>query len=175
MTKHAAPKMNGQDKSAEEKVFSIHNFYLKDVSFEAPHTPHIFREEWRPDVDFDIQLGSQVLSPEEGLYEVLIHLTVTVRLKKPEKPAFLVELKQAGIFTLKGFEESAIKHLLATECPYHLFPFVRETVTNLAQRGGFPPLLLPPINFEALYAKHLEKEKEGGGKSGNLEQPLTQA
>lgn len=144
------------DKAEDGPIFSVNSIYVKDVSFEAPRVPHVFNEEWQPKLDFDLQMASNVLSEEEGIYEVALHLTVTVTLK--DKPAFLIEVKQAGVFTALGFEPQDLKQILSTACPTVLFPYARETISNLVQRGGFPQLILPPINFDAMYAEQANSE-----------------
>ncbi len=152
---------NGHDQSAENgPIFSVNSIYVKDISFEAPGTPHIFNEEWQPKLDFDLQMGSKLLAESEGIHEVVLHLTVTVKLKD-DKPAFVIDVKQAGVFTVLGFTPEILKQILSTACPTVLFPYAREAVANLVQRGGFPQLILPPINFEAMYAQHLSKEETG--------------
>ncbi len=157
---------NGQDHQEASPVFNVHSIYLKDLSFEAPHSPQVFNVEWKPRIDFDLQMNSQVLSEAESVHEVVLHITVTVKLgeKGKEQTAFLVEIKQAGAFLLQNFSDDAVKQILATTCPTVLFPYAREAASNLATRGGFPQLVLPPINFDAMYAKHLadtEKAAEG--------------
>ncbi len=153
---------NGQDAASKTgPVFAMHNIYIKDFSLEAPHAPGIFNKPWKPKVDFDLQMGSQVLSEKDHIFDVVLHVTVTVKLPEDET-AYLVEVQQAGIFTISGFDEELQKQILATSCPTVLFPYVRETIGNAVQRAGFPPLILPPINFEAMYAQHLAKQKEGG-------------
>lgn len=150
------------NESGKENVFSVHNLYVKDLSFEAPHSPRIFNEEWKPNLDFDLQMASQVLSEPESIYEVVLHLTVNIKLgeKEQEKTVFLVEIKQAGAFTIKGFPEATLKQILATTCANILFPYAREAISNLATRGGFPQLVLPPINFEAMYAHHMATQSK---------------
>jgi preprotein translocase subunit SecB len=143
-------------------VFSIHNIYLKDVSFESPNAPAIFRTQWQPKVDLDLQMGSQDLG--DNLYEVVIHLTLGIKLEN-EQTAFLIELKQAGIFALQGLTAEQLERALSTTCPEILFPYAREAISNLAMRGGFPQLALPPINFEAMYLQHIS-QKEAGGTEG---------
>ena len=165
--------MNGQHKNAHnnnghlqpapsvaEPIFNVHSIYLKDLSFEAPHTPQIFHEEWKPKVDFDLQMESQCLSETDGLYELVLHLTVTVKLgmDSQEQAAFLIDIQQAGAFTLKHFLPETLQQVLATTCPTLIFPYAREAVSNLATRGGFPQLVLPPINFDLMYAHHLETQ-----------------
>lgn len=147
-----------QDKTqnAEGLLFSIQRIYVKDVSFEAPHAPEIFREEWKPEVNVDLQSKTNRL--EETVFEVVLHATVTVKMK--DKVAFLVEAHQAGIFTLKGLSEEQLSHALGSMCPNILYPYGRETISDLVIRGGFPQLLLAPVNFDALYLQHLEQQKK---------------
>jgi preprotein translocase subunit SecB len=141
---------------AENQTFDIQRLYIKDSSFESPSVPAIFREEWQPEVSIDLQTKSQIL--EGDLHEVV--LTVTVTAKKKEKIIFLVEVKQAGIFAIKGFSKEQLGHMLGSFCPNVLFPYAREVVTDIAVRGGFPPLYLTPVNFDMLYAQHLEQQKQ---------------
>lgn len=162
------PKPNGHSDKEMGPVFNVHSIYLKDLSFEAPHSPQVFNEEWKPKIDFDLQMGSQILSEVESVYEVVLHITVTIKLGEGDKEqtAFLVEIKQAGAFLMQNFSKEVLKQLLATTCPTVLFPYARETVSSLATRGGFPQLVLPPINFDAMYAKHMadaQKAAEGEG------------
>lgn len=149
-----------QDTQKQEgPVFTIQRIYVKDVSFETPHAPEIFREEWKPEVNVDLQTKTNRL--EDTIFEVVLHLTVTV--KMGEKVAFLVEVHQAGIFTLKGFPQEQLAHALGSMCPNILYPYARETISDIVIRGGFPQLLLAPVNFDALYMQHLEQQKKEGG------------
>ena len=148
--------MTKQDTPSEEgPVFTIQRIYIKDSSFEAPGSPQVFREEWKPEVNVDLQ--NQTSNLEEGVYEVILHLTVTT--KMADNTAFLVEVKQAGIFTLQGFPEDHLNHALGSMCPNILYPYAREAVSNAVSQGGFPQLLLAPVNFDALYMQHLEEQK----------------
>jgi len=149
--------MTAQTPAKEGPLFSIARIYVKDVSFEAPHAPEIFREEWKPDVNVDLQTKTDRL--EDTVYQVLLHITVTVKMK--EKVAFLVEVHQAGIFTLQGFSQEQLGHTLGSLCPTILYPYARETISDIVTRGGFPQLLLAPVNFDALYLQHLEQQKKG--------------
>ena len=154
-------------KNAEgELQFTVHNVYTKDVSFEAPHTPEVFAKDWEPKLDFDLQMGHRPLS--EDAFEVTLALTVTVKLPPNEKDkspaeqvAFLVEVKQGGIFTIKGFATEQLEHILSTTAPGMLYPYAREVVSNLVTKGGFPQLILPPMNFDAMYQDHLQQQKSG--------------
>lgn len=145
----------GAANSTAAGQFAIQKVYLKDISFEAPHTPLIFTEKWAPNID--LQLSSTSQTVDENLYEVV--LTVTVTAKLGDKSAFLVEVQQAGIFTIQGAGES-LGHVLGSFCPNILFPFAREAVADLVTRGGFPQLLLAPVNFDALYAQHMQRVQQ---------------
>jgi preprotein translocase subunit SecB len=137
---------------------AIQKIYIKDVSFEAPHSPQVFMQEWKPNVD--IQLTNRATSLGNDMHEVVLTITVTVRFA--DKTIYLVEVQQAGIFTIKGFPAQSLSVVLATVCPNILFPFAREAVSDLVTRGGFPQLLLAPVNFEALYAQELQRQMEPG-------------
>lgn len=138
--------------------FAIQNLYLKDVSFETPDTPEIFLAEWKPKINIDLDVKNRDLQ-EHNAYEVVIKITVTAKLD--DKIAFLAEVNQAGIFTLKNFPDNQLDAMLGSFCPSILFPYVREAVSDLVMRGGFPPLHLAPINFDALYQEQLSAEKGG--------------
>jgi preprotein translocase subunit SecB len=140
--------------NTQQPQFAIQRLYLKDLSFEAPSGPGIFLEKWEPQVG--VELNTQTNRLNEGVFEVA--LTVTVTVKAGEKTAYLAEVQQAGIFTMAGFEEGAIGHLLGSYCPNILFPYAREALSDLAARGTFPQLVLNPINFDALYAEHMQKQ-----------------
>ncbi len=143
------------DKEAAQK-FEIQKIYIKDISFETPNSPKIFTEKWNPKTDVHIQTENTKL--DEQMYEVCIILTVTA--SQDETTAFLVEVKQAGIFLIQNFQEDQHGQLLGSYCPNILFPFAREVVAELISKGGFPQLLLNPVNFEALYQQHLNALKE---------------
>ena len=142
--------------SDQQQFFEIQKLYLKDVSFEAPNSPLIFTQDWKPDTNVQITTGTRNL--EEGVNEVVLNITVTA--KSGDETAYLVEIQQAGIFALKGFANEQAGHLLGSYCPNILFPFAREAVAELINKGGFPAFLLAPVNFDALYAQHQQKLKE---------------
>ncbi len=148
--------------TAQQQIL-LHNLYLKDVSFESPNAPAIFREQSAPQIQMNIGLRTENL--EGTTFEV--ELSVTVTAKSGDKTAFLVEVKQAGIFTLNGFPKEQVPALLGIYCPTQLFPYAREAVSSLVNRGGFPPLLLEPINFEALYAQHVQQQAQAAGQKAN--------
>ncbi|MDH5425001.1 MAG: protein-export chaperone SecB [Gammaproteobacteria bacterium] len=142
--------------SEEQKNFSIQKVYVKDVSFESPNAPAVFSEaEWAPEIN--VQLNTESHGLADNVFEVTLKITVTAT--QATKTAFLVELHQAGIFTIEGFDEEEKGGMLGSYCPNVLFPFAREAINDLVGKGGFPQLLLAPINFDALYAQHLEKKQ----------------
>ena len=128
---------------------ALQKIYARDVSFEVPNAPKVFQEEGQPQVQLNL---SHKASPIEGdNYEVVLTLTVTCTLN--ERTAYLAEVHQAGVFSFVGFDQDNLSMVLATYCPNVLFPFARQAVSDLVLNGGFPPLLLQPINFDALYAE----------------------
>ena len=136
--------------------FEIQKIFLKDASFESPNSPEIFREKWQPKTDIHLTAQNSKLTDE--LYEVTLNVEVTST--QNDKTAFLVELKQSGVFLIKDFPKEQRDHLLGSYCPHTLFPFAREAVADLIGKGGFPPLLLSPVNFDALYSQQQVKLKE---------------
>lgn len=138
---------------APEPEFTIRKIYLKDGSFESPGAPAIFAEDWRPEVDLQVQTGAQQLGP--GDYEVTLTVTATVNVA--DKVAFLVEVEKAGIFSISGIAEEQMAAMLGAYCPGILFPYAREVVSDLSVRGGFPQLVLSPVNFDALYARRQQE------------------
>jgi len=139
--------------------FNIERVYVKDISFESPLVPMIFTEQWKPKVKLDLNTTTRPIS--EGRYEVDLRVTVTTETES-EVTSLIVEVTQSGLFSLQGFEEDQLKQLLATMCPNILFPYVREQIDSLMAKGGFPPLHLAPVNFDAVYAQALQAEAEKG-------------
>ena len=140
-----------------QPVFNIEKIYVKDLSVEIPHAPQIFLERENPQID--IQLHPQATSVEEGVFEVVITATVTSKIG--EKVMFLVEVKQAGLFRIANLPSGDMEAILAVMCPNILFPYLRETVSSLTVRAGFPPVLLNPINFDALYQQQKQQAQAG--------------
>jgi len=137
--------------------FAIVRIYLKDVSLETPNSPGVFTQEFKPEIK--LQLNTAIKRIEEDLHEVILNITVTA--KQGEKTGFLVEVQQAGLFSLKGFDEAQKGTMLGAYCPNILFPYAREEISGLVTKGGFPPLLLAPINFDLMYAeKTAEKAQQ---------------
>ncbi|MDH5611331.1 MAG: protein-export chaperone SecB [Gammaproteobacteria bacterium] len=152
--------MTEENQQATEQQFAIQKIYLKDVSFESPNAPDVFADgEWKPEIN--VQLNSSHKAIAKDVYEVILNITVTA--KQKEKTAFLVEVKQAGLFTMSGFPEENIAGMLGAYCPEALFPFAREAVADFVNKGGFPPLLLAPINFNAVYMQQVQQQQAAAG------------
>lgn len=139
----------------EQPQFSLQRLYVRDLSFEAPKSPEIFRQEWKPSVSLDLNTRQKAL--EEDFHEVVLTLSVTV--KNGDETAFIAEVQQAGIFLIKGLDGDAMSHTLGAFCPNILFPYARETLDSLVIRGSFPALMLSPVNFDALYAQELSRQQ----------------
>ena len=139
-----------------EKRFLIQKIYVKDLSFETPNSPKIFTEAWKPEVNMQMSNTALVLS--EGVHEVTLSLTVTVKLG--EKTAYLAEVQQAGIFNIAGYGKKELSAMVGSYCPNILFPFAREALSDIVTRGGFPQLLLSPVNFDALYNEYMQQAEK---------------
>lgn len=150
-----------QDQLDQQPVFSIEKIYVRDLSLEIPHAPGIFLERAQPDID--MQLGTSAQQLEDGIYEVSI--TVTVTAKAEEKVMFLVEAGQAGIFQIRNVPAEDLEPILGVACPNILFPYLRETVSDIVNRAGFPPVLLSPINFDALFAQQRAQTAEASNET----------
>ncbi|WP_062379406.1 protein-export chaperone SecB [Pseudomonas abietaniphila] len=149
---------NGATSNEEAPQFSLQRIYVRDLSFEAPKSPAIFRQEWTPSVSLDLNTRQKQL--ENDFYEVV--LTLSVEVKNGEEIAFIAEVQQAGIFLIKGLDAASMSHTLGAFCPNILFPYARETIDSLVVRGSFPALMLAPVNFDALYAQELQRMQESG-------------
>jgi len=153
MTEQAS---NGAAQTEQNPQFSLQRIYVRDLSFEAPKSPEIFRQEWTPSVALD--LNTRQKSLEGDFHEVVLTLSVTV--KNGEETAFIAEVQQAGIFLIKGLDAASMSHTLGAFCPNILFPYARETLDSLVTRGSFPALMLAPVNFDALYAQELQRQQQ---------------
>ena len=136
--------------------FAIQRIYTKDISFETPNSPGIFKKEWKPEIKLDLDTRSNLV--EENTYEVVLAVTVTAMLG--EETAFLCEVQQAGIFSIGEMPEQNKAHTIGSFCPNMLFPYARETISNLVNRGTFPVLNLQPVNFDAIFAQYMQKRAE---------------
>ncbi len=144
------------DEKTPEQQFAIQKIYLKDVSFESPNSPMVFTEgEFKPEINVQINSGHKTIATD--MHEVVLSVTVTA--KKDDKTAFLVEVKQAGVFAITGFAQENLAGMLGAFCPETLFPYAREAVSELVSKGGFPQLLLAPVNFNALYTQHVQQQQ----------------
>ena len=152
---------NQEQPAPETKGVNVQKIYLKDVSLEVPGAPLVFQNEWNPDAD--VQLGTASKKLGDGVFEVVLTVTVTTKLK--DQTAFLVEVKQAGIFGVQGFGEQEYGPLLGSFCPGVLFPYAREAISDLVGKAGFPQLLLQPVNFDALYAQHVQQQAQAAEKA----------
>lgn len=150
-----------EDGQAEQTVFTIEKVFLKDVSFESPHSPGVFTQNVQPQGGVQLDVKHSQLDAEQGFYEVILSLSVTA--KEGDKTWFLVELQQAGVFRIGGVKDEDIPRFLEIACPNILLPFAREAVADLIGKGGFPPLMLQPVNFESLYMQKLQSQTADSG------------
>ncbi len=147
---------NGAAQQPPQQRIEVRKIYLKDVSLETPNSPQIFAQTWKPEVN--LQLASQTAAVGENLFEVVLRLTITAKLE--DKTAYLIEVQQAGLFTIAGFAEQQLGLMQGAFCPNLLFPYAREAVDNLAVKAGFPAVNLAPVNFEALYMQRLKQSQQ---------------
>jgi preprotein translocase subunit SecB len=140
--------------------FQIEKLYVKDISLEIPGAPQVFMQPQSPQLE--IQVRSESANFAEGFYEVVITVTVTARVG--DKTQFLAEAAQAGIFSLRNVPQADLEPLLAIACPTILYPYAREAISDLVTRGGFPPVLLAPVSFEAIYAQRMQQQAAAGNR-----------
>jgi len=145
-----------QDNQQPKEQFAVQKIYVKDISFESPNSPHIFMEQ-ATTTPPQYEMSYNIQEVGNNMYEVALNMSLS--LKVEEKTIFLVELKQAGIFALVGFPEDKLKYMLNGVCPNVLYPYIRETVSELIVRGGFQPLYLGVVNFEAMYMQRVQQEQ----------------
>jgi preprotein translocase subunit SecB len=165
MADEQSPDQLTESADASSAQFQIQKLYAKDVSFELPNAPDIFKEPGQADVK--MSLAQRVEELGDGLHEVI--LTVTVTATMGEKTAYLAEVAQCGIFLIAGFQEQAMHAVVNTLCPSTLFPYARRSISDLVTEGGFPPLTLQPVNFEQLYAQRMQEmmnEQNSGEATG---------
>jgi len=146
---------NEANNSKSGQQFALQRLYVKDLSFESPNSPEIFTQEWEPKMNLD--LNNKTSKVSDNIYEVVLAITINVT-NGDDKPAFIIEIQQAGLFMAEGFEEDALQQLLGSYCPTILFPYAREAVSDMVGKGSFPQLLLSPVNFEALFAQAKENQ-----------------
>jgi preprotein translocase subunit SecB len=153
MTEQATANQKASDQIG---TFSIERIYIKDVSFESPRSPQTFKQAWRPELDLDLDTQHEKIG--EDLYEVVLSLTVKV--KNGEEPAFLCEVHQGGLFVVRGYDVTTLHRLLGSYCPSILFSYARELVDSLVVRGTFPAMMLAPINFDAMYDGIMKRRQQ---------------
>ncbi|HOY70773.1 MAG TPA: protein-export chaperone SecB [Methylotenera sp.] len=151
---------NAAPEQTTQPAFSIEKIYVKDASLEIPNAPQIFTDRTQPQVN--IELANRAQELESGFFEVAIKVTVTSKIA--DKTLFLVEVEQAGIFQIRNVPDENLDMIIGITCPNILFPYARESVSDLVVRGGFMPVLLNPINFEALYAQQKEQAEAAAAK-----------
>ncbi len=154
MTEQTPP--GGNESAMNAAQFSLQRIYLKDLSFESPMGVSAFKQTWQPKIEQDI--NTSVSKVEDDLYEVVLKLTINVQLQ--EKTAFLVEVHQAGLFAIKNVEGPSLAQILNTMCPQILFPYAREAIDSSAVKGSFPAISLPPVNFDALFARAVQSAQQ---------------
>ncbi|MFT7132832.1 MAG: preprotein translocase subunit SecB [Cyclobacteriaceae bacterium] len=161
--------MSEQAAEPRDAQFSLQRIYLKDASFESPRAPESFMGQWKPKVN--LELNSQHKSVGDDLFEVGLRVTVTVK-KEDDEVVYLSEVEQAGIFLIKGLAEQAMAQTLGSFCPSVLFPYAREALDSLVIKGSFPPLMLAPVNFDAIYEQSRQqmaaRQQEGSGESETI-------
>jgi preprotein translocase subunit SecB len=151
-----------EQEQANNKQLAISKIYLKDFSFESPQSPDIFKGgNWKPETNLNLRSVHNKI--EGNAHEVV--LTITIEAKEDDKTLFLVELQQAGIFEIAGYEGDELGAILGSFCPNILFPYARESIATIIQKGGFPEFVLQPINFDALYLQAKQQAEEQGAKT----------
>ena len=150
--------------AADQQVqLRIEKVYLKDVSFEAPNSPDVFTRQWQPNLSVDINTRAKPLADDR--HEVVLSITVSARVDE-DYLGFLVEVQQAGVFYVKNADPAQLSQIVGIACPTTLFPYARESVDSLVVKGGFPPIQLAQVNFEALYVRALQERQQKGQEEG---------
>jgi preprotein translocase subunit SecB len=152
-----------QEPEQPQQQFVMQRIYAKDLSFESPSTPSIFKKQWQPKVNVELNTKSDKIDDQNN-YEVV--LTITITSKVEEETAFLIEVQQAGIFFITGFEGEDLRRILGTAAPNILFPYARENIDSVCVKGGFPPVMLAPVNFDALFQQALAQSKNQAAEGG---------
>ncbi|MES1924515.1 protein-export chaperone SecB [Salinisphaera sp. T31B1] len=159
-----AEQTAGSENAQPQRQVALQKIYVRDASIEVPDGPRVFTEEYKPEVNVDLNTRIETLSRET--HQVIV--TVTVTAKQGERTAYIVEVQQAGVFQIEGFDDDAERgHVLGAYCPSVLFPYVRESVGDMVVRAGFPHFLLQPVNFDLLYAQHQQNQTGAPTDAGN--------
>ena len=144
--------MAEEQAAKQQQQFTVQRIYTKDLSFESPSTPAVFMKQWQPKVTVELNTKSDAIDTE-GNFEVVLSITITAKIE--DETAFLIEVQQAGIFYIKGFEGEDLRRILGTAAPNVLFPYARETIDTVCVKGAFPAIMLAPVNFDAVYQQAL--------------------
>jgi preprotein translocase subunit SecB len=155
MSDTAETNAAAETQEAKTPQLSMQRVFLKDISFESPRSPMIFQEEWKPEVGMELNTKSRQVG--ENVYEVVLEITVTV--KNKGESAYLVQVQQGGLFVISGLDDQQLHHALGAFCPATLFPYARENIDAVIVKGSFAPIMLAPINFDALYVESLQKQQ----------------
>jgi preprotein translocase subunit SecB len=153
-----------ENTETQQPGFAIQKIFLKDISFETPSGVEAFKKTWAPQVQQDLNI--QVNNLEDNLFEVILLLTITAKID--EKVVFLIEVKQAGIFGISGLDGIQLAHAINTLCPQILFPYARELIDSTLLKGGFPPMMLAPINFDAVFAQAVMQAQQQQAEAPSL-------
>ena len=149
-----AEATNGAANAQNEPQFQIHKVYVKDSSFEIPEGTAAFQQDWAPELNVEINTTGKPLT-EKNTHEVVLTIKCTVNCK--DKPAFIAEVQQAGIFEISHVSDEQLRHAIGAYCPNVLYPYLRETISDMVMRGGFPQLSLAPINFDMMYEQQMQQ------------------
>lgn len=157
--------MTEQTNTQPETSFAIQRVYIKDISFETPNSPTIFPKEWKPEIQLEMNSSSQQLA--DNVFEVALRITLTT--KSNNEVAYICEVTQAGIFSVVGFTGNQLAHCLGAYCPNILFPYARETISSLVNKGTFQPVNLEPVNFDALFMNYVQQQQAQGNGEASVE------
>src|SRR5690554_7754086 len=160
------PQQAAGTENQNQPQFALQRIYVKDLSFESPNAPVVFQEQWKPQVNLDLNTAHNKISDNQ--YEVVLSLTVTAKLG--EKVAYIVEIQQAGVFLVAGIEGAQLGQMLGAYCPNILCPSAREATDATVNRGTFPSPMLAPVNFDAIYAQALKRKQEEAAGEAKEEQ-----
>ena len=148
--------MAEEQAAQQQQQFTVQRIYTKDLSFESPSTPAVFKKQWQPKVTVELNTKSEAIDGQ-GNFEVVLSITITAKIE--DETAFLIEVQQAGIFYVRGFEGEDLRRILGTAAPNMLFPYARETIDTVCVKGAFPAVMLAPVNFDAVYQQALQQSQ----------------
>lgn len=164
MTDNEAPQENAQaNPESAQGNFALQRIYVKDISFESPNSPEIFQKQWAPEVKMDLGTKSKLVA--ENIYEVVVSVTLTTAVE--EMTAYIIEVQQAGVFMIRGLEDTQLAQTLNAYCPNLLFPYLRESVDAALVKGSFPAAMLAPMNFDAIFAQALKQKQQDAAGSAD--------